>query len=165
LKKKIYRTTIIKILKATMSSTHKRSRRLASKLAKWLETLPVDQQSEEISKLRTLRPLIKEKIQRKRSSRHYKRNRRERPVEPIGNTETEYYAYPHLMEMFTGTEDDLKERRICREFAVKVDGEWVVREEYLDYTHLLGYDAVALLVDNYYWRISPERIWTGRAFR
>lgn len=66
----------------SVSTTPKRVQRLARKLAKEIQVLPVDQQRAELAKIRNLRYLIKPEVKKHRSKRHHKTERRERLPEP-----------------------------------------------------------------------------------
>jgi hypothetical protein len=106
------------------TETPKRVQRLVKKLAREFQALPHNQQQLELAKLRNLRYLVKPEVKKHRSKRHFKSERRERPVEhsfipedlqvPEGEMDSDQLVDPRK------TTDKFKEK------AWLVDGEYQV---------------------------------------
>ena len=122
----------------------KRVQRIVRKLASKISELPVDQQRNELSKLRNIRSLVKHEVKKHRSKRHFKTDRRTRAIEPPSMPEEA--QVPHQMiDGYMMVSSGSRHPRFVEESCL-VDGEFQIYRIHLvpdqpniDYSDYLYY--------------------------
>lgn len=128
--------------KTTHMTTSKKINRLVTKMTKEIARLPVDQQREEIAKLRNLKYLVKPAIKKTRSHRHFKSSRREKAETPVfpdvkNSQEDEYLDRFNII--FVNDDFPVNETPFT-ETVCFVEGEWqIFRQWYKRDCDLGGY--------------------------